>query len=166
MRRSPPPPSAALLDAKSEASAAQERVRVAALSWERERAAADALALLVAETERSLRVSFDQPVVLEPSASSSHQAPPAGSGARYDPTDSMVAQLHLQAAGVQNIRALVTVLLDPTSSYGRWRDQVLLALRGYALNDHVLIESPIETRDVAWLRLDSVALSWIFGTSP
>ena len=61
----------------------------------------------------------------------------------------MVAQLHLQAAGIQNIRALVTVLLDPTSSsYGRLRDQVLLALRRYALDDHVLVDSSIEARDV------------------
>jgi hypothetical protein len=75
----------------------------------------------------------------------------------------MVAQLHLQAAGVQNIRALVSILLDPaSSSYGRWRDQVLLTLRRYALDDHVLIDSPIEARDVAWLCLDSVAMSWIF----
>jgi hypothetical protein len=71
----------------------------------------------------------------------------------------MVAQLHLQAPGVQNIRALVTVLLDPTSSYGRWRDQVLFALRRYALDDHVLLDTPIEAQDVAWLRLDSVAMS-------
>src|SRR6185437_10682518 len=105
------------------------------------------------------------PVDPEPSSSSSRRAPPAGSGARYDPTNPMVAQLHLQAAGVQNIRALVSVLLDPaSSSYGRWRDQVLITLRRYALDDHVLVDSPIETRDVTWLRLDSVALSWIFGT--
>ena len=98
---------------------------MAALAWERERATADALALRVAETERFLRVSSGQPVDPEHGTSSSHLAPPAGSGARYDPTDPMVAQLHLQAAGVQNIRALVTVLLDPTSSSnGRWRDQV------------------------------------------
>ena len=77
----------------------------------------------------------------------------------------MVAQLHLQAAGVQNIRALVTVLLDPTSSsYGRWRDQVLLALRRYALDDHVLLDTPVVARDMVWLRLDSVVMSWIFGT--
>ena len=38
------------------------------------------------------------------------------------------------------------------------------ALRRYTLDDHVLVDSPIETRDVAWLRLDSVALSWIFRT--
>ena len=151
--------------AKSEASAAQERVRVAALASERERAAADALALRVAEAERYLHASSGQlPVDPEHGASSSHRAPPAGAGARYDPTDPMVAQLHLQAAGVQNISALVTVLLDPTSSYGRWRDQVLLALRRYALDDHVLVDSVIEARDMTWLRLDSVALSWIFGT--
>ena len=71
----------------------------------------------------------------------------------------MVAQLHLQAAGVQNMKALVSVLLDPTSSYGRWRDQVLLTLRRYALDDHVLVDSPIEARDVVWLCLDSVAMS-------
>src|SRR6185312_3001125 len=40
----------------------------------------------------------------------------------------------------------------------------LLALRRYALDDHVLVDTPIETRDVAWLRLDSVAMSWIFRT--
>jgi hypothetical protein len=156
---------AALLAAKSEASAAQERVRVAALAWERERGTADALALRVAEAERFLRISSGQPVDPEHGTSSSFQAPPAGSGARYAPTDPMIAQLHLQAAGVQNIRALVSVLLDPaSSSYSRWRDQVLLTLSRYALDDHVLVDSPIEARDVAWLRLDSVAMSWIFGT--
>ena len=71
----------------------------------------------------------------------------------------MVAQLHLQAVGIQNIRVLVTVLLDPTSSYGRWRDQVLLTLRRYALDDHVLLDTPVEARDVVCLCLDSVAMS-------
>ena len=56
-------------------------------------------------------------------------------------------------------------MLSPTSSsYGRWRDQVLLALCRYALDDHVLLDTPIEARDAVWLRLDSVAMSWIFGT--
>ena len=110
---------------------------MAALAWERERAAADASALQVAEAERFLR------------ASPSRQAPPAGSGARYDPTDPMVAQLHLQAAGVQNIRALVSVLLDPaSSSYGRWRPE-------HQGPGH----RPPRPTDVGWLRLDSVAMS-------
>jgi len=45
---------AALRAAKTEAAAAQERARVAALTWERERAEADALARRVAEAERFL----------------------------------------------------------------------------------------------------------------
>ena len=113
----------ALPAAKSEASAAQERVRAAALAWERERSVADALTRRVAEVEHYFRVSSGpQPVVpfTEHGASSSHQAPPSGSRPRLDPTDPMVVQLHLQAASVQNIKALVSVLLDPTSSsYGR-----------------------------------------------
>ena len=133
---------------------------MAALAWERERAMVDALTLRVAEAEHFLRVSSGQP-----GASSSRQAPPAGSGARFDPTDLMVAQLHLQAAGVQNIKALVSNLLDPTStSYGRWRDQVLLKLRCYTLNDHVLLNTSVEARDMVWLRLDSVAMFFIFWT--
>ena len=98
---------------------------MAALAWERERARADALARRVVEVEHYILLPGPRPAVpfVEHAASSSRQAPPSGSGARYDPADPMVAQLHLQAAGVQNIRALVTVFLDPTSSsYGRWRD--------------------------------------------
>jgi hypothetical protein len=116
---------AALLAAKSEAAAAQERVRGAALAWERERSAVDALARRVAEAEHYILFTGQQPAVpfVEHAAASSHQAPPSGSGPRLDPTNPMVSQLHLQAAGVQNIKALVSVLLDPTSSYyGRWRD--------------------------------------------
>jgi len=52
--------SAALLAAKSEAAAAQERVRMAALAWERERSAADALTRRVAEEEHYFRVSSGQ----------------------------------------------------------------------------------------------------------
>ena len=77
----------------------------------------------------------------------------------------MVAYLHLQATGVPHIKNLVSVVLDSTStSYARWRDKVLLALRRYAFDDHVLSDMPIEARDLAWLRLDSIAMSWIFGT--
>jgi len=62
-------------------------------------------------------------------------------------------------------RALVSVTLDPTStSYGRWRDQVLLALRRYALDDHVLTDTPVQARDGVWLHLDSIVVCWIFGT--
>lgn len=42
---------------------------------------------------------------------------------------SVVAKLHAQAAGVQNIRSLVPVVPDTTSSaYARWWDLVPLTL--------------------------------------
>ena len=45
-----------------------------------------------------------------------------------------------------------------------YTNKVLLVLRRYALDDHVLLNTTIEVRDVVWLRFDSVAMSWIFGT--
>lgn len=47
-----------------------------------------------------------------------------------------IATLHAQAAGVHNIRSLVSVLQDPTSAhYAHWRDQVLLTLQRYVIDD-------------------------------
>jgi hypothetical protein len=61
--------------------------------------------------------------------------PPVGGGGPAVPhaseldADTIVA-LHAQAAGVHNIRSLVSVVLDPTSShYPRWRAQVVTTLR-------------------------------------
>jgi hypothetical protein len=52
--------------------------------------------------------------------------------------DTIVA-LHAQVAGVHNIRSLVSVVLDlAPSHYPRWRAQVVLTLRRFALVDHVL----------------------------
>jgi hypothetical protein len=62
-----------------------------------------------------------------------------------DTTDyeaAVIANLHVQATGVQNIRSLVLVVLDVSSThYARWRDNVLLTLRRYALADHVLSDA-------------------------
>jgi hypothetical protein len=67
--------------------------------------------------------------------------------------------LSAQATGLQNIRSLVSVVLDPVSShYPRWRGQVLLTLRRYALDDVATPPSP------AWSLMDSVVLSWLHGT--
>ena len=41
---------------------------------------------------------------------------------------------------------------------------VLLTLRRYALDDHVLLDTSAADRDPAWQCLDNVVLSWIFGT--
>jgi hypothetical protein len=83
----------------------------------------------------------------------------------HDPADPAVLQLHYQAGGVQNIKLLVPVVLEPASpSYARWRDLMLLTLRRYALDDHVLTDASVVVRTPAWLRLDSIVLSWIAGT--
>ena len=75
----------------------------------------------------------------------------------------VVANLHAQAAGVENIRTLVSIVLDLLSNhYDRWRDLVLLTLDRYALSSHVL--SDAAHPDVsAWLRMDGVVLSWIYS---
>jgi hypothetical protein len=40
---------------------------------------------------------------------------------------------------------------------------VLLTLRCYALDDHVLLNTMGEIQTPSWLRLDSIVLSWILG---
>ncbi|KAF8653998.1 hypothetical protein HU200_062140 [Digitaria exilis] len=152
--------------AAAEAAAAEERVRVASATWARERATADALARRVGEAERYLHpASSSQPVVpyTDPGASSLRRPPLEGS--RDHLPDPVVTQLHLQALGVQHIRGMVSIVLDSTStSYNRWRDQVLMALRRYHLTGHVLADNPEAARDTMWHLLDTVVLSWISGT--
>lgn len=82
----------------------------------------------------------------------------------HDYEAATIANLHAQAAGVQNIRALVPVILDPLSShYNRWRDLVLLTLERYALADHVLSDATFPAVP-SWRRMDAVVLSWVLGT--
>jgi hypothetical protein len=71
--------------------------------------------------------------------------------------------MHAQPASLQNIRSVVTIILEPSSpDYKRWRDLVLLTLRCYALDDHVL--SNAADPSVYWARLDSIMVTWILGT--
>jgi hypothetical protein len=62
------------------------------------------------------------------------------------------------------MRSLVTVVLDSSSThYARWRDNVLLTLRRYALFDHVLSDDTFV--DVpAWDMMDMVVKSWLYDT--
>jgi hypothetical protein len=58
----------------------------------------------------------------------------------------------------------MSVILDLASShYPRWRGQVLLTLRRYALDDHVL-DDVTTPPSRAWSLMDSVVLSWLHGT--
>jgi hypothetical protein len=60
---------------------------------------------------------------------------------------------------------MVPVVLEPeSSSYARWRDLLLLTLRCYALDDHVLCDPTGVAPTAAWVRLDSIVLTCIVGT--
>jgi hypothetical protein len=145
--------------------------------WEREREAADAIAAQIATAEQLLA----SPAAHDGEATSSDTvggvygvptAPTVGTGPRtiptmlwHDPTNPLVAQLHLQAGSVQNIRLMVPVILEPESlSYTRWRDLLLLTLCRYALDDHVLCDPTGVAPTAAWVRLDSIVPTWIVGT--
>jgi hypothetical protein len=104
-------------------------------------------------------------------AAPSHCASPGGGGGEVttfqnasglDPDT--IAALHSQAAGVHNTRSLVSVVLDPTSShYPRWRAQVVLTLRRFALADHVL-DDPVAPLSPSWVQMDNVVISWLHDT--
>jgi hypothetical protein len=60
--------------------------------------------------------------------------------------------------------SFLSIVQDPASShYPRWRGQVLLTLRRYALDDHVLDDIATPPSPV-WSLMDIVVLSWLHGT--
>jgi uncharacterized protein (DUF952 family) len=68
-----------------------------------------------------------------------------------------------QAADIQNIRFVVTIVLEPSSPhYKRRRDLVLLTLSRYALDDHALYD--VAGPSTYWARLDNIVVTWILGT--
>jgi hypothetical protein len=131
--------------------AAQERVRAAAAALELERAQADTLELKAVTLRDRLR------------------SPNPGDATSLDDDHSFsdaaaVARLHNQAAAVQNIRNLVSLVLDLQSSdYSKWRGHILLILGRFSLQDHVLSDTA-HPNDPAWSRMDYVVVSWIFDT--
>jgi hypothetical protein len=65
-----------------------------------------------------------------------------------NPDGTLTVHLHAQAAGLQNIRSVVTIVLDPSSpDYKRWRD----------LNDNVI--SDIADPSIYWARLDIIVVA-------
>jgi len=65
--------------------------------------------------------------------------------------------LHAQAVAV-NIRSLVHIVLDVDSgNFNRWRDQFLLSLGKFSLQDHVYLDAPVPSQD--WDRMDCVVKS-------
>jgi hypothetical protein len=103
--------------------------------------------------------------LIEAPAPPSTPAPDGSSSSTVDDYEVVViANLHIQASGIQNIRSLVMVVLDASSAhYARWRDNVLLTLRRYALSYHVLSDDTF-VGVPAWDRMDMVIKSWLYGT--
>jgi hypothetical protein len=99
-----------------------------------------------------------------PSSSSSSSSPAAASqlvptaSSTYE--DTIITGLHLQAAAVLNVRQLMNIILDSSSTnYASWRDLMEQALQRYALIKHITDDAP--SNDPGWIRMDSVVLNWI-----
>jgi hypothetical protein len=106
-------------------------------------------ATLIAQMATAQRHLLGRPPVTHEDPSVAPEAPHA-SGL----DDDTIAALHAQAVEIHNIRSLVSVVLDTTSShYSRWRAQVVLTLQRYAPPDHVTPLSPL------WSSRGSTALS-------
>jgi hypothetical protein len=96
---------------------------------------------------------------MSPSAPTGHATP-----SDDDYEVAVIANIHVQAADVQNIRSLISVTLDLSSAhYARWHDNVLLTLGRYSLSNHVLLYTT-SVGVPAWDRMDNIIKSWIWGT--
>jgi hypothetical protein len=138
--------------------ASRERERTTSLALEQERALGAALTTQMATAQR----------LLLGRSSVTREDPPPPVIPEAIPTSGLdvdhISALHAQAAGLHNIRSLVSVVLDPASShYPRWRGQVLLTLRRYILTDHVLDDFDAPPTP-SWCLMDSVVLSWLHDT--
>jgi hypothetical protein len=93
-------------------------------------------------------------------SSSLAAAPPVVPTTSSTYEDTVVAGLHLQAATVLNVRQLVNIVLNFSSTnYVCWRDLMEQALQRYALLEHVMDDTP--STDPGSIRMDSVVLNWI-----
>lgn len=71
--------------------------------------------------------------------------------------------LHAQAVTVQNIYALVPLVLDLNSTfYAQWSESFLLTLTKLSLECHVL--SDIVQTSPDWVWMNAVVRTWILGT--
>jgi hypothetical protein len=106
-----------------------------------------------------------------PSSPSSASSPVAASplvptaSSTYE--DTVVVGLHLQAATVLNVRQLVNIVLDSSTSYANWRDLMEQALQHYALLQHVTNDTPsTDLRWIGWTTSSSTTTTtpsrWIF----
>jgi hypothetical protein len=128
-------------EAEKKAVATRRRARAARTLLEEEQAAAAWEKAAVAARQ----------LVPGSSSSPNHTSPSSSS---YEET--VIGGLHLQATAVLNVRSLVNIILDSTSTtYASWRH--LMMMVRYAL-DHVNPDVASST-DPGWRRMDSVVLN-------
>jgi hypothetical protein len=139
-------------DAEAQAAAAHRRVQAARL--------------LLAEVSKATAleqtaIAAHQRVPSSPSSASSlAAAPPLVPTTSSTYEDTVIVGLQLQAAAVLNVRQLVNIVIDSSSTnYACWRDLMEQALQRYALLEHVTNDAP--STDPGWIRMDSVVLNWI-----
>jgi hypothetical protein len=139
-------------DAEAQAAAAHRLIRAVHLLLAEEESMATAL-------EQTAAASH-QRVPSSPSlASSSAAAPPLVPTVSSTYEGTVVAGLHLHAAAVLNVRQLVNIVLDSSSTnYAWWCDLMELALQRYALVKHVTDDAT--STDPEWIQMDSVVLNW------
>jgi hypothetical protein len=128
---------------------ARAHEHAAALTWEKEKTIARHLEQQLAAAQG----------IMIPQDDDDDRSVDTGS----NPDAALTVHLHAQAVDLQNIRSVVTIVLEPSSpDYKWWHDLVLLMLHRYALDDHVL--SDVTDLSVYWARLDSIVVTWILGT--
>jgi hypothetical protein len=138
-------------DAEARAAAARHRVQAARLLLTEEESKATAL-------EQTATAARQRVPSSPSSASSPTAAPPLVPAASSTYEDTVVAERHLQAAAVLNVRQLVNIVLDSSSTnYACWRDLMEQALQRYALLEHVTDDAP--STDPGWIRMDSIILN-------
>jgi hypothetical protein len=102
-----------------------EEARVTVLAWEKEKT-------ITRHLEQQLAATHG---ITIPQDDDDDRSIDAGS----NPDAGLIAHLHVQAVGLQNIRSMITIVLEPSSLDYKWcHDLMLLTLRHYALDDHVL----------------------------
>ncbi|XP_039826979.1 uncharacterized protein LOC120688648 [Panicum virgatum] len=91
-------------------------------------------------------------------------APPARLPALALPRRRKRLPLLLGSAMRLLLASLISVVLDVSSgNYTRWRDQFLLTVGKFSLQEHVLPADPVATYP-DWARMDCVVKYWILGT--
>jgi hypothetical protein len=138
-------------DAKAQAATTRRRVHATGLLLTEEESKATALE----QTTTTARQRV-------PSSPSSTSSPVAALSlvltASLTYEDTVVARLHLQTVAVLNVRQLVNIVLDSSSTnYTCWRDLMEQALQLYALLKHVTDDAP--STNMGWIQMDSVILN-------